>query len=243
MLHKTRGIVLRSVKYGETSAVVTIFTELFGVQSYLVNGIRSSKPGLSRGNILQAPNILDLVVYHQENKNLQRIAEFKLGFIYTTLHFDLVKNTVVFFLVELLQKSLRQPEHHPSLYLFTQNALQILDQPDFPPANFPLYFTLKLAGFLGFRLQGNFSPLTPYIDFQDGTFVHEPPSHTHYLDPPCSEITSHFLESPSWSQVAAILMNKDKRRTLLQGYLQFLRLHLPDFPELKSPAILQEILE
>jgi len=40
MLHSTAGIVLRNIKYGETSVVVTIFTELFGVQSYLINGVR-----------------------------------------------------------------------------------------------------------------------------------------------------------------------------------------------------------
>lgn len=30
-LHKTKGIVLGTVKYGETSIIVTIFTELFGL--------------------------------------------------------------------------------------------------------------------------------------------------------------------------------------------------------------------
>jgi DNA repair protein RecO (recombination protein O) len=43
MTHKTKGIVLRNIKYGETSLVVNIFTELFGIQTYLVNGVRSSK--------------------------------------------------------------------------------------------------------------------------------------------------------------------------------------------------------
>ena len=42
MTHKTKGIVLRTVKYGETSVIVTILTELFGLQSYLINGVRSS---------------------------------------------------------------------------------------------------------------------------------------------------------------------------------------------------------
>ncbi|MFM2327595.1 MAG: repair protein RecO, partial [Bacteroidota bacterium] len=39
MTHKTKGIVLRSIKYGETSLVVTLFTELFGVQTYMVNAV------------------------------------------------------------------------------------------------------------------------------------------------------------------------------------------------------------
>ena len=32
MLHKTPGIVLRTVKYGDTSVILSIFTELFGIQ-------------------------------------------------------------------------------------------------------------------------------------------------------------------------------------------------------------------
>lgn len=42
MTHKTKAIILRSIKYGEASLVVTAFTELFGIQTYLVNGVRAS---------------------------------------------------------------------------------------------------------------------------------------------------------------------------------------------------------
>ena len=43
MLEKTRGIVLRTTDYGETSLVVKVFTEAYGLQSYIVNSVR--KPG------------------------------------------------------------------------------------------------------------------------------------------------------------------------------------------------------
>jgi len=73
-LHKTKGMVFRTVKYGETSLIVTVYTELFGVQSYLVNGVRTStKKGPGRANLFQPAAILDLIVYHNELKHLQRI--------------------------------------------------------------------------------------------------------------------------------------------------------------------------
>ena len=50
MTHKTKGIVLRTIKYGETSVVVTIFTELFGVQTYMVNGVRTTKKSSAKAN-------------------------------------------------------------------------------------------------------------------------------------------------------------------------------------------------
>src|SRR6185312_8583119 len=80
MLHKTKGIVLRTVKYAETSIIVSIFTEMFGLQSYLVNGVRTnSRKGSSKTGFFQPAAILDLVVYHHEPKNLERIKEYQWG--------------------------------------------------------------------------------------------------------------------------------------------------------------------
>jgi DNA repair protein RecO (recombination protein O) len=86
MIHKTKGIVLRSVKYGETSVIVTILTELFGLQSYLVNGIRkqSGKP-VSKQDCSNPLAILDLVIYHQETKNLQRLKEYSWNYLYQNI--------------------------------------------------------------------------------------------------------------------------------------------------------------
>src|SRR5471030_912859 len=42
MIYSTKGIVLRTVKYGETSVIAAIFTEVFGIQSYIVNGVRTA---------------------------------------------------------------------------------------------------------------------------------------------------------------------------------------------------------
>jgi len=243
MLHKTRGIVLRVVKYGDTSVIANIFTELFGVQSYMVNGVRSSKPK-AKGNLLQPGNILDLVVYHYEQKSIQRISEFKLGYIPASLNVNVIKNTVSLYMIELLQKSLKEPEQHLELYFFAEEALQALDKmPLSIAANIPLYFTLKLAEHLGFRINGRFSEYTPYLDLQEGSFSDMPPHHTNYLDVENSELTDRLFQCNNWEKLGTIIMNKDKRRKLLYAYLDFFKLHLPDFAELHSPPILHEILD
>lgn len=243
MLHKTRGIVLRTIKYGDTSAIVNIFTELFGVQSYMVNGVRSSKPK-AKGNLLQPGNILDLIVYHYEQKSIQRISEFKLGYIPVALNVNVVKSTVALYMIELLQKSLREPEQHLDLYYFTEQALEALDKtPLSIAANIPLYFTLKLAEHLGFRINGRFSEYASYLDLQEGSFTDMPPHHTNYLDAANSELTDRLFQCHDWESLGNISMNKDIRRKLLYAYLDFFKLHLPDFTELHSPPILHEILD
>jgi len=243
MLHKTRGIVLRTIKYGDTSAIVNIFTELFGVQSYMVNGVRSSKPK-AKGNLLQPGNILDLIVYHYEQKSIQRISEFKLGYIPVALNVNVVKSTVALYMIELLQKSLREPEQHLDLYYFTEQALEVLDKtPLSIAANIPLYFTLKLAEHLGFRINGRFSEYASYLDLQEGSFTDMPPHHSNFLDAANSELTDRLFQCRDWESLGNISMNKDIRRKLLYAYLDFFKLHLPDFTELHSPPILHEILD
>lgn len=244
MLHKTRGIVLRTIRYGDTSLIVNMFTELFGVQSYMVNGARSSKPKAAKGNLLQPGNILELVVYHNDTRNLQRISEYKLAYIYTAVNLNVVKNTVALYIIELLQKCLKQPEQQLDLYYFTENTLQLLDVSALPVvANLPLYFTLKVGEQLGFRLNGRFSEYTPYLDLQEGTFSDLPPHHSDHLDAHSSELTDLLFQCTEVQHLAAITMNKDRRRKLLYAYLDFFRLHLPDFTEMHSPPILHEILD
>ncbi|WP_343700274.1 DNA repair protein RecO [Chitinophaga sp.] len=243
MLHKTPGIVLRTVKYGDTSLILSIFTELFGIQSYIVNGVRSSKPKAAKGNLLQPGNILDLVVYHHEQKNLQRISEFKLGHVYTSMHVNIVKNTVALYLIELLQKTLKQPEQQPDLYYFTAGVFKALDAENTAvAANLPLYFTLKLAAHLGFHFAGHYSSYTPYLDLQQGIFTDLPPHHTQYLDEVSSQVTDRLQQIQHPADLEKIELNKERRRNLLYAYLDFYKLHIPDFTELHSPPILNEIL-
>src|SRR3569832_2393554 len=102
MIHKTKGIVLRTVKYGETSLVVTVFTELFGLQSYLVKGVKTpAKKGTAKANLFQPAAILDLVAYHNEFKNLQRLKEFRWALLYQHILSDVRKNAVALFFIEL----------------------------------------------------------------------------------------------------------------------------------------------
>src|SRR5690606_28822751 len=104
MRYKTRGIVLKYTNYAENSVVVQIFTEKFGLQSYIVNGAR--KPRAKIGVMLLQPLfLLDIVVYHNEKNSLQRIAEARQQPAFQTIPFDIHKSTVLLFLDEMLYKS------------------------------------------------------------------------------------------------------------------------------------------
>ena len=181
MIYNTKGIVLRTIKYGETSIVVTIFTELFGIQSYLVNGIRSSAKTSSKASLFQPTSILEMEVYHNELKNLQRIKEFKWNYLYQNILTDVTKNSVAVYIVELLQKCLKQPENNTELFAFCEKTLMQLDLAEQGvTANFPLYFSLHLVRFFGFTIRDNYSKEKSILDLQEGTFTHVVPQHSYF---------------------------------------------------------------
>jgi DNA repair protein RecO (recombination protein O) len=243
-LHHTKGIVLRTVKYGETSVIVTIFTELFGIQAYLVNGVRtSSKKGSGKANLFQPTSILEMVVYHNELKQLQRIKEFKWSFLYQHILSDVRKNAVALFMVELLTKCLKQPEANPDLFHFVEDSFIHLDEvSDAVTANFPLFFALHLPVFFGFRFSDNYSERHPFLDLQEGEFVKEQPKHPHFLDDRQAFVTSQLLKVQQPEELEDIKLNHDFRRNLLYAYEVYYALHIQDFGTMRTLPVLREIL-
>jgi len=243
-VHKTKGIVLRTIKYGETSVIVAIYTELFGIQSYLVNGVRtSSKKGGNKSSLFQPSAILDLIVYHNELKNLQRIKEFKWDYLYKNVLSDVLKNTVALFMVELLTKTLKQPEHNPDLFHFIEDAFIHLDESEeVVVANFPLYFALHLATLYGLRFSDDYNEENTFLDLREGQFVHDQPVHPYFLGGQYSYITSQLLRTMQPYELTGIKLNHEMRRILLQAYQNFYALHIQDFGVMKTVPVLQEVL-
>ena len=244
MVHATKGVVLRTIKYGDTSVITSIYTELFGIQQYIVKGVRqSTKKSAGKAGYFQPGAILDLEVYHNELKQLQFIKEFKWAHIYESIFFDVVKNTVAMYIVELLRHSLKQPEANPELFYLIEDSLKQLDKgtPLFA-GNLPLYFTLHLAAELGFQLQGEYGLDSAFVDWQEGSFVKEQPAHPYYVDGQLAAITSRIANLPFYNELEMIALNQQTRRQLLEAYQQFLVLHIPGFGEMKSYKILQEVL-
>lgn len=246
MIYKTKGIVLKVVKYGETSMIASVYTELFGMQSYIINGVRKQQK-TNRIGLLQPGAILELEAYHQENKNLQRLKDFQWATIYKSLLSDVIKNSILTYLVELFYNALKQPEANPSLFYFFEDSLLFLDQADSTvSANFSLYFSIQLPQFFGFKIE----PITHsfseekemYIDLLEGCFVEEKPNHSHYLDNNLTSVINDLLKVMHPSELIELKINKATRKKLLVAFQQYYALHLPDFGWLKSFAILQEVL-
>jgi DNA repair protein RecO (recombination protein O) len=245
MLHKTKGVVLRAVRYGETSLVATLFTEAFGVQSYMVKGVRrESVRSTIRAAHFQPATLLDLVVTHHSRAGLQHIRECRWSCLLTEVGRDIRKQSVALFMMELLLKCLRQPEPQPELFTLTEESLLSLEAggPGFA-ANFPIHFAIRLARLLGFHLEEGYRDDRPYLDLQEGVFLSDPPMHPYAADRESGWLIDRFIRCPDASAAQEIPLEREARRRLLDLCLLFLSLHVPDFGKLRSLPVLQELLD
>lgn len=243
MTHKTKGIILRMVRYGETSIITSVYTELFGLQSYIVKGVRqSTKKSSSKAIYFQPAAILDMVVYHNELKNLNFIKEYQWGYLYNDVLFNVAKNTVAMYIVEVLQHSLKQPEANPGLFYMIEDTLKQLDNGTAALiVNLPLYFCLHLAGELGFRMQGSYNKQTPFLDLQEGLFAENKPLHPYFIEKDLASATSQLLSINFYNDLENLRFSRNIRKELILAYQNYIALHVQDFGEIKSLPILQQI--
>ena len=243
MLQKTNGIVLRSVKYGESSLVTTIFTSLYGVQTYMVQGVRSAKQSRNRSSFFQPGIMLDLVIYHQPLKNMKRIKEFNAAHIYNGLQEDIVKNSIVLFSAELLLRLL--PESAPQPSLFDKASRYLLDLDDLPQkdvANFPLFFIIECSRELGYELKGSYCEATPYLNLQEGGYTHNPPPAVPFTSDGDARALDLLLSAGDSSSISSVVMNADMRLRLIDWYVAFLQQHTQHMGNIRSLSVLRTIL-
>jgi DNA repair protein RecO (recombination protein O) len=221
VIHKSKGIVFRYTKYGETSIIVTIFTDLFGLQSYIVNGVRS-KSAKNKIALYQPLTLLNLVAYHRENANLERIKEIQCFHPYATMTSDIRKSTVALFINELLNRTVKDESHAQELFEFLSTSLITFDSLPSGFENFHLMFMLKLSRFLGFGAQNVNQVLGPRI-----------------IDEDSERFLLALLQK---DYTAALQITNEQRRNLLDVILKFYADHIDSMGEIRSVQILKEVL-
>ena len=238
MLEKTRAIALRITNYAENSVVAHLYTESFGLQSYLINGAKKPKAKI-HVNMLQPLHLLELVVYHKDNNNLQRIKEAQQSPPLRSIPIQIIKSALAMFLNEVLYKVLKHQNPDPYLFNFIHRSILWLDDSQANLSNFHLVFLIKLSKYLGFLPLAN-SDKRPYMDLVDGIFVKNLPAHIHVLQEPHTSLF-HDLMNVSYDEASSVSINHQDRIYLLEKILDFYKLHTENFGTVNSLYILEEI--
>ncbi|MGY3055007.1 DNA repair protein RecO (recombination protein O) [Pedobacter sp. UYEF25] len=239
MLQKVRGIVLKTTNYGDSSIVAQILTDKFGTQSYLINGVKRPKAKIKM-NMLQPLHLLDMIVYHKSNDNLQRVSELRPSPVFKSIPYDLLKTTIVIFINEVLYKSIRQQVPDENLFDFIFNGLCWFDETEKAGPNFHLAFLLKLTRFLGFSPNEQQRKDQIYFDLQEGEFVSKVPIHAHYITELNAEPFILLYKRPI-EKSSEIILSNVQRRVILDKILIYYQLHTASFGEIKSHKILEDL--
>lgn len=221
MLHKTRGVVFRFTKYGETSIIVNIFTELFGLQSYIVNGIRS-KSSKNQIALYQPLTLLDLVVYYRENANINRIKEVKCLYPYQSIPLDIKKSAAALFINEVINKTIKEESHALELCNFMIDSFITLDTMTIKVENFHLVFLLKLSRLLGFGAHNTNEVMGARA-----------------TDMETEEIIGQLIKS-DYSDL--VRMTNIQRRDILDLVLKFYADHIESLGEMRSVQVLRDVM-
>lgn len=239
MLIQIRAIVLYCQPYNDTTDIVATYTESFGRVSYLVGKKRSKKSTL-RSAFFQPLTLVELHVEHTVNRNLQRIKDVRTFCPFTEILVDPIKSSMALFIAEVLYRTLRESEKNSPLFDFLCQSIQLLDASNQGVANFHLVFLLKLTRYLGFYPNVEGASEGWHFDLHDGCFVPKRPFHQAWLSPEESVAFTRIMRM-SFENMHAFKFNHVERGQLLKQIIQYYRIHLPDFPTIKSLEVLQEM--
>jgi DNA repair protein RecO (recombination protein O) len=240
MLDKTEGIILKTTRYGETSIIAKIFTKKYGLLSFIIQGIRTAK-NKQKGNLFQPLNILSLEIYLKEQRNLNRIREYAAAYIYQTLFSDFTRQSIALFCIELTSKCIREHEINERLYDYLSFFLIQLDTERTSPENKPIFFMLEIASMLGFELPAGHSADGNYFNLESGRFENEFVSKDLSLDAHETAILKKMMAV--YYEKSDIKLTRAERKLVMDKLLLYFRWHIADFSELRTPAILHELLK
>lgn len=241
MLIKIKAIVLHCLAYSDTTNIVHLYTEDFGRVSYLATKSKSKKSNL-RSAFFMPLSLVEIEAEHKNNRGLQRIKEIRSIYSFTGIPYDSTKSAVSLFLAEVLYRSLRETEKNTALFDYLLRSIQYLDLCDKGLANFHLVFLIKLTRYLGFYPNVEEQQAHWYFDLQGGSFTPTRPLHNAWLSP--EEATGFaVLMRMNFENMQAFQFERHQRVEILRQMLNYYRMHLTDFPSIKSLSVLQELYD
>ena len=236
-----QGIVLQSIRYGDTSLIVKVFTRNLGLRSYMVKGAfnRNSK---SRAALFQNLHLINYLEASRPNKgSLGYLKDVQLSTVYQSIPFVINKSAILMYVSELLSKTIIEQEQNEVMFDFIVRSLLWLDLVEQDYANFPLFFTLELTRHLGFYPKANHE--TGYcFDMMEGSFAHNLPVHPYYFDTENAQLLAQML-NVSIDEACRMPLRVSQRRELLDGLIVFMRLHAPVMNDFHSHEVLKTVLE
>ena len=239
MLVKTEAIVLHSFKYGETRLIVDVFSREAGRLSLIASLPKTPKSRLKK-QYFQPMTLLEISFDQRPQVQLQQLKDARLLTAWSSIPFLPEKLALSLFVAEFLYHALRSEQQNRAMFSYICDSMQWLDMAEVGYANFHLTFLMHLSRFLGF-----YPNLDEYadgcvFDLRAGTFINNVPLHHDFLQPDEAR-RIHLLMRMDFPTMHLFRLSHHDRNRIVEVLLHYYRLHIPQFPGLKSLQVLQEL--
>lgn len=235
MIRKTEGIVLKTLKFQESSLITTLFTREFGRQSFIVQGARSAR-GAKKHSYFQPMSVIDIVYYHRDTRDLQKITETRNAHLLREMQTRPVKIALGMALVEIFGSAVQEEEQNQPLYNFLRESIINLDQQPDKLIHHFLFFLVHLTAYLGFFPMDEVQrPDDPVVfDLFSGTL-----SNTSH--PTRDDRLIRDLVYANETTCRDLQFSNDQKRDLIRSMLQYFQVHLEGFREPESIKVFEEV--
>jgi DNA repair protein RecO (recombination protein O) len=233
----TKAIVLSSLKYSDSSLIVKCYTEEEGVKSYIIRGILKAKKGKIKVGYFQPLTQLQIAASHNNKGNLNTLKEVQVSYPFKTIYKDIVKQSVVLFLSEILSHSILEEEKNKDLFKYLETAFVWLDVHN-KISNFHLLFLFNLTRFLGFYPDLSENEMLGF-DLQEGSFSNNILAKNVISGNNFYQFKK--LLGINFDSIEKVSFSKQERQTVLKIIIRYFELHLDGFKNPKSLQILEAV--
>ena len=237
--YKARGIVLHTSKYGDSSAIAYLFTDVLGRMSYMVQGIRSKRGRGNKAALLQPMFLVEFEGVEQPHAQMHRIREMRSLRPLMSVPFDVRKSTISMFMAEVLYRLIREVEANKPLFDFLCEAVLKLDAMREGIANYHLWFLVRLSAYLGFY-PGNEYIENGCFDIRGGLFTPSMPAHRIGMNEACARLLGTLMECEA-DALAEIPLSRARRTEFMEAMLSFFGYHFDSIHSVRSISILREV--
>ena len=237
--YKGRGVVLHTLKYGDSSMVVYLLTDVGGRRSYMVQGVRSAKGRGSKLALFQPMFAVEFEGLESSRQQMDRFREVRSGVVLQSIPFDVRKSTVALFMAEVLYRLVKESEPNEPLFDFVWGSVEALDSLHEGVANFHLWFLANLSRFLGF-FPGNDYASGDWFDFREGLYTKIRPAHVSCMTQQNARTLNDLVECDVRC-LGEIGLNRRQRVEFLDAMLVYYAYHLDAVNAVQSVKILQEV--
>lgn len=237
--YKTQGIVLHTIKYGDTSLVAYVLTNTIGRQNYIVQGVRSTKGRGNKAAMLQPMFLLEFEGLTSRHSQMDRMKDVRLLEPLCGIPFDVRKSTISLFMAETLYKLIKEVEANSPLFSFVRDSVLALDQLKEGVSNFHLWFLVQLSAFLGFYPANEYSE-GDIFDIVDGSFVGHRPEHSIFINCPNAALMAALMGCEA-ENLGSISLPRSQRADFLEEILRYFAYHLDATDKIQSIKILKEV--